>query len=74
MAYIPVGIYALFFINLEEVFMDALDCSRLLKEALHAFNDIPNKKIVGSDIVKDTYQLAALIDKFLREEERQHSS
>lgn len=54
--------------------MNTLDSKTLLKESLYAFNEIPNKKIVGSAVVKDTYELASLIGKFFRAEEEKMSN
>lgn len=45
--------------------MSILNFEELLREALIALNEIPNKKINGSNIVSSTYELASLIDKTL---------
>ncbi len=45
--------------------MKILNFEELLNEALNALNEIPNKKINGSTVFKNTYQLASMISKSL---------
>ena len=45
-----------------------LNANELLKEALYAFNEIVRTKIRGSSNIKDTYELASMISKYLNDD------
>jgi len=39
----------------------------LLKDAINLLNDIPNRRILGTDKYKDTYEYLSVVNKFFRD-------
>lgn len=51
---------------MKEADINLIESKKLLETCLHAFNDIPNKRLNFGG-VKNTYELAARIELFLKE-------